>query len=122
MITSDDRASTATIDPRGAARLPLTLHGQLITSHGPGNCIVEDISTTGARVRADVALEPGDAGILKCDELDILAEVRWRAGKTHGLTFAEPSEQHSDAEDDDFDDIDRRANNRRFFRFLRSQS
>lgn len=121
MTVSEDRntiATIATIDSRRARRLELSLRGELLTSGGAQSCVVEDISTTGAKVRAAVELAPGDEGILKCDELDILAEVRWRSGPVHGLTFAEPTEWCAEEGILDIDDAGRRANNRRFFRLL----
>ena len=110
------------IDPRRATRLDLTLPGEFVTEAGATSCIVTDISCTGARVTGDLGLAEGDTGILKCDELDILTEVRWYAEDTFGLSFAESL--HDDSEPDiasdaeRFEEVHRRANNRRFLRLF----
>lgn len=117
MKTWQDRIQYATVDCRQAKRHGLTLSGELLTAEGTYACLVENISTGGVRVRTGVHLTPGDPGILKCDDLDILAEVQWRSGNTMGLAFVEATAP-GNHEDESFADANRRANNRRFFRLL----
>lgn len=117
METPLDRIRFATVDSRQAKRHALALSGELLTAKGTHACLVEDISNSGVRVRSTVELAPGEAGIFKCDTLDILAEVQWRSGNAMGLLFVEATTSGIH-EDEGFDDANRRANNRRFFRLL----
>ena len=110
------------LDPRSALRLDLTLRGEFVTGSDVKSCVVKDISCTGARVIGPLELAIGDTGMLKCDKLDILTEVRWNAEDTFGLFFAESldDEGEPDAANDTerFEDVHRRANNRRFLRLF----
>ena len=111
-----------TLDPRRGERFAISVAGEFITSAGKKPCIVEDISPTGARITGNFDVVPGESGILKCRELDILTEVRWKASHDMGLSFAEPINEEGDLEclddDDCFQEAQRRATNRRFLRML----
>lgn len=115
-------ASDVSIDPRLVSRLEISVAAQFVTAEGSQACIIEDISPTGARVVGMAGASPGEAGILRCRELDILSEVRWQSNRETGLHFAEPildgeTDEHS-LEDMNFEEAQRRANNRRFFRLI----
>ena len=110
------------IDPRRASRVEISVYGEFVTAGGSAPCIIEDISPTGARLIGSVGASRGDVGILRCRELDVLSEVRWKTKSETGLSFAEPileiPDDHTDGEDLSFEEAERRANNRRFFRLI----
>lgn len=122
MKKTGNRVANIDIDPRRAARVELKVRGELITQQGRKDCLVEDISLSGARISGFVHLAPGDSGILKCRELDILTEVKWRSEQDIGLSFAESLDGGDKAEGEDeihfVEEAERRANNRRFLRLF----
>lgn len=59
----------------------------LVLTHGNQTCLIDDISTSGARLRVAVALAAGTTAILTFHELRIYACVVWCKKGEVGLRF-----------------------------------
>lgn len=74
---------------RGKARLRLDLPAKLHLVGDNCDCILHDLSQTGARILAECAPAPPGFGMLDCDPLRIYFFVEWRDGHEAGLRFDE---------------------------------
>lgn len=79
---------------RTAPRLRLSIPARLVTRYDTRNCILVDLSCTGAQVGLENPLREGDAGVLQIGGVEPFAEVvratRGALGGTNGLLFDPP--------------------------------
>lgn len=76
---------------RSTTRSPLVLLGRMQTLHGTRTVRLRDVSRWGSKVEgAPPVLGAGSEAILKCDELDVFATVRWVRGELCGIRFDTP--------------------------------
>ena len=79
---------------RGAARLRLAIPVRMVSTHATQNCILLDLSRTGARIGLAEPLAPGMCLYLKIARFEVFAEVIRRdlgeGGGINGLAFDEP--------------------------------
>jgi len=79
---------------RGAARLRLAIPVRLVAIHTSRNCVLLDLSRSGARIGLERPLAPGDCAYLQIAGIEVFAEVVRRAqgaaGGINGLAFDEP--------------------------------
>lgn len=59
----------------------------LVLTHGNENCLIDDISATGAHLRVNVPIAIGSTAILTFHELRIYAAVVWCRKGEVGLRF-----------------------------------
>lgn len=62
----------------------------LVLTHGTLDCLIDDISCTGARLRFKGALAGGQTAQLVFHELRLFGLIRWAAGGDCGLEFDRP--------------------------------
>ncbi len=90
-----DPDHTATVTGRrGAARLRLSIPARIVSIHGTHDCIVLDLSRTGARIALAEPIKLGAGGVLRVAQLEVFGEVVHRAqgsrGGINGLAFEAP--------------------------------
>lgn len=73
-------------------RLRLGVPAKLVLTHETRPCLIDDISTTGARLRLHSALTQGQALMLNFHELKLFGTVMWVRGAECGLRFDQPLE------------------------------
>ncbi|MFN3991188.1 MAG: hypothetical protein ACK4IS_13125 [Erythrobacter sp.] len=78
------------IGRRGAARLRLSLPGQLVAVERVHRCILLNLSRTGAQVAILDALREGEGAILKCGVINHFAVVTRSEFGLNALAFDEP--------------------------------
>lgn len=87
-------ASPQAIGRRGAARLRLAIPVRMVSTHATQNCILLDLSRSGARIGLAEPLAPGMCLYLRVARFEVFAEVIWRevgtGGGINGLVFDEP--------------------------------
>lgn len=85
-----------TLDRRRAPRERLLQRARILVDERPFDCILLDLTPTGARVETTQPLNLPDRFIL-CfgDGRQYVCERRWRSGQRMGLMFLRPN-QHSD--------------------------
>lgn len=72
---------------RFANRLRLGVPAGLVLTHRSHRCLIDDISSTGARIRVEDAIESGRTAMLQFHQLRVYGTVmRWRDGEC-GLRF-----------------------------------
>lgn len=74
-------------------RLRLGASAQLELTHEVRSCLIDDISSTGARLRVDRPLAERQALVLIFHELRVFASVKWLRGGECGLVFDKPLDQ-----------------------------
>lgn len=75
---------------RSDARVRLHLPARLILLTGTQNCILEDLSITGAAIITQEALPAvGASAILQCEHIEGFGQVRWARYGRCGLMFEE---------------------------------
>lgn len=75
---------------RGDPRVRLNIPGRLIMLSGTEECILEDLSVTGAAIVPQYGLPPaGTSAILKCEHVEAFGVVRWARHGRCGLMFDE---------------------------------
>lgn len=74
---------------RSAARLRLHLPARMTLIRGSHDCLIENISATGAQMLTENPPSQGDLGQLRCEFVDAFFEVIWRAGNLVGVEFDE---------------------------------
>jgi hypothetical protein len=77
---------------RSFNRLALGVPAQLQLTHELRECLIDDISTTGARLRILSPLAPRQSAVLSFHELKLFTAVMWCKGKECGLRFDQPLE------------------------------
>ncbi|GAB4475313.1 MAG: hypothetical protein OHK0018_06000 [Erythrobacter tepidarius] len=79
---------------RSAARLRLAVPVRMVSTHATQNCILLDLSRTGARIGLAEPLAPGMCLYLRVAGFEVFAEVIWRkagtGGGINGLAFDQP--------------------------------
>ena len=71
-------------------RLRLNAAATLELTHQRCTCLLDDISSTGARLRIDPAPVSGTVAVLRFHELKIYAQVIWAKHGEVGLRFEQP--------------------------------
>ncbi len=74
---------------RSAARLRLHLPGRLALIGRNSDCLIENISVSGAQLMAEHPPMIGAMGQLYCEMIQSYFEVIWRAGSLVGVEFDE---------------------------------
>ena len=85
-------ASSGTIRPPGRrsnARLRLGIPGRLILTSGNRECLLNDLSASGARITAAELPRCGGSAFLRFLEFEVFCEVKWVRGSQCGLLFAD---------------------------------
>ncbi|NBW76682.1 MAG: hypothetical protein EBR34_12925 [Sphingomonadaceae bacterium] len=78
---------------RGNPRLRLRLPALLITLHGQGPAVLENVSRSGARISSRFVLQAGESCILRLPGIELFADVAWCAHWRCGLNFERPLAQ-----------------------------
>ena len=71
-------------------RLRLGAAATLVLTHQRRDCLLDDISSTGARLRIASPPSIGTVAVLHFHELKIYAQTIWLRGDEVGLQFADP--------------------------------
>jgi len=107
-----------TFDPRASRRHRVALPATMKLADGIHDCVIEEISLTGAHVAAPVIPASGASGLLLCHMLDILFTVVRVEGYRVALRFDEQIEAEIPFDPFAADSAEREMHNRRFFRLL----
>jgi hypothetical protein len=78
---------------RRASRQPVLLAASAVTLGGSQSVIVEDVCSTGARLRGRNLPVGGKQLMIKVGGMNILAEVAWSGSEECGITFDAPLDQ-----------------------------
>lgn len=71
-------------------RLRLGVPASLVLTHETRDCLIDDISLTGARLRVARPLAKGQAVVLSFHELRLFATAMWSRDGECGLRFDQP--------------------------------
>ena len=82
--------SPTEVGRRGAARLRLSIAGKLVTIFETRQCIVANLSQTGAQISIETPLAPGDAAFLECAGIEQFGTVVRAAKGINALEFEAP--------------------------------
>jgi hypothetical protein len=74
---------------RSYARLRLAIPAEMELTHGIRSCLLDNLSRSGARVRAEAPPKVGSSVILKFADFEAFAMVVWVQGIQCGLLFDE---------------------------------
>ncbi|MDT0508836.1 PilZ domain-containing protein [Novosphingobium sp. MMS21-SN21R] len=89
-IPSAHQPSTVRPGRRAESRVRLHIPARLILLTGVVNCMLEDLSVTGAALIPQGELPPVDAsGILQCEGLEVFGVIRWARYGRCGMLFDE---------------------------------
>lgn len=77
---------------RHGNRLRLGVPAQLQLTHETRNCLLDDISSSGARLRIAQPFAPHQTAVLSFHELKLYATVMWCKGAECGIRFEQPIE------------------------------
>ncbi len=82
---------------RTNARLRLHIPAQLLLLDGRHNCLLENLSRSGARVRiaGDALMKAGDSAILTWVDVEAFCTIAWVRGAVCGLAFEASLEQQT---------------------------
>lgn len=83
-------ASSGQTGNRGFNRLRLGAEAALVLTHTTRRCLIDDISTTGVRLRIAGPLSPGQTALLRFHELRAYAQVVWCSAEEAGLRLDQP--------------------------------
>lgn len=83
-------ASDIRVGRRAAARLRLHVPAELVLTDGRERCLLDDISTTGARLTIARELVPASWAVLQCGGVEAFGEVMWSRRGHCGLRFESP--------------------------------
>ena len=86
----DESAPRVPVGRRTAPRLRLSLPGQLIAVDRTHNCIVMNLSRTGAQVAILDAMREGEGAILRCGAVDQFGIIARSEFGRNALNFDEP--------------------------------
>lgn len=76
-------------------RVRLGIPAKVQLLHGLENCLLDDLSQTGARVTLAGSLpRPGAGVVVKAAGLDVFGNVVWSHGARFGIVFEEPLPLH----------------------------
>ena len=76
-------------------RVRLGIPAKVQLLHGLENCLLDDLSQTGARVTLAGSLPgPGAGVVVKAAGLDVFGNVVWSNGARFGIVFEEPLPLH----------------------------
>ncbi len=89
METCQTELQQPIVGRRGKPRLRLHLPARLELVGVNCDCLLRNVSQTGASVLAECAPNPPEFGLLECDPLRIYFFVEWRDGHEAGLRFDE---------------------------------
>ncbi|MCX7285083.1 MAG: PilZ domain-containing protein [Novosphingobium sp.] len=88
--TFGTRSSTIVPGRRSDARVRLHLPARLVMLAGTQQCILEDLSVTGAAIIPQGALpQPGASAIMICEHLEAFGLIRWARHGRCGFMFDE---------------------------------
>lgn len=91
---SAEPAASGPVGRRSAPRLRLAIPARLVLIHATKNCVLLDLSRSGARIGLEEPLIPGARLFLQIAGFDLFAEVVRRdlgeGGGINGLAFDEP--------------------------------
>lgn len=73
-------------------RLRLGVPAALVLTHETRSCLIDDISSTGARLRIERPLAEHQSLVLSFHELKLFSTVMWVRGGECGLRFGQPLE------------------------------
>ncbi|MBX9662248.1 PilZ domain-containing protein [Novosphingobium sp.] len=80
---------------RAAPRVRLCIPARVLLLHGQENCLLDDLSQSGARVTIAAKLPmPGAGVVLTAQGLDVFGNVVWSQGVRFGILFEEPLPLH----------------------------
>lgn len=89
-ITFGTRSSAVVPGRRADARVRLHLPARLVMTTGTQQCILEDLSTTGAAIIVQGEMPaPGASAILLCQHVEGFGMIRWTRHGRCGLMFDE---------------------------------
>lgn len=74
---------------RAAGRAHLAFPGKLELSEGNFECVLEDLSLSGARISCDHKLKAGRPVWLSFDRSKVFGTITWSRGREHGIEFEE---------------------------------
>ncbi|WP_379920715.1 PilZ domain-containing protein [Erythrobacter sp. R86502] len=84
----------AAVGRRTAARLRLSIPARFISTDGTHDCVLIDLSSTGAQIAMAAPLPRGATGYLKVAELEVFGEavrlISGNRGGVNGLMFDDP--------------------------------
>jgi len=75
---------------RAAPRLPLSLPGTFISTHGNPHCIIVNLSRTGALIALRKPLRDGSSGFLRCGPIDHFVIVKRKGVGLNAVVFEIP--------------------------------
>ncbi|HXH51857.1 MAG TPA: PilZ domain-containing protein [Sphingomicrobium sp.] len=75
---------------RRTLREPVVLAAAALTLDRSRSVILEDLSSTGARLRGSSLPQDGDELLVKVGPIDVLASVAWTGQDECGITFDRP--------------------------------
>jgi hypothetical protein len=75
---------------RSFNRLRLGVPAVLVLAHGRINCLIDDISANGAKVRSETPISLGQSAELVFDRHRAFCSVTWSRGGQCGLRFIDP--------------------------------
>jgi hypothetical protein len=92
--TTSCEQDVANYGRRAAARLRLSIPAQLVSIYATHDCILLDLSRTGARVALAEPLAVGEGGYLRIGRLEVFCEavraMNGTGGGLNGLVFDDP--------------------------------
>lgn len=78
---------------RSYTRLRLGIPAMLVLPHEHRQCVIDDVSVSGARVRSDGPIRCDLSAELRFDRHRLFCTVTWSRGNQAGLSFADYLEQ-----------------------------
>lgn len=78
---------------RSYNRLKLGVPAVLVLAHGRVNCLLDDVSVSGAKVRTQTAVSKGQSAELMFDRHRVFCTVNWSRAGEAGLSFVDPMGQ-----------------------------
>jgi hypothetical protein len=78
---------------RSYNRLKLGVPAVLVLAHGRVNCLLDDVSVSGAKVRTETPIAQGQSAELLFDRHRVFCAVSWSRAGQAGLSFVDPLAQ-----------------------------
>lgn len=79
---------------RRTLRERVVLVGSAVTMEGSRSIVVDDVCSTGARLRGRDLPRSGSEMIVKLGDTEFLAQVAWNKDQQCGITFDSPLDHH----------------------------